>query len=154
MTLDPCEPLGFKDTITLQITNSLGENKTQTEIASNISSLQNLYYWAAFLGFGENIGGTASNQGVRLFMPNPCSVIERNLSKIFQKTKVNIISHLVTNFSSILIVFDEKLALKKEAQKRSRQAILFNSFVCSLCCVGSIFCRTLLLHDTAGVAFR
>ena len=107
MTLDPCEPLGFKNTITRQLTNSLGVNKSQTEIYSNISSLQNLYYWAAFLGFGENIGGTASNQGVRLFMPNPCSVIERNLSKIFQDKQSMRIGAFIKNLSDIIPVFDK-----------------------------------------------
>ena len=108
MTLDPGEPLDFSETITTQISASLGENKSLTEISTNISSLQNLYYWAVYLGFGNFIGGInkRTNEAKNIFVPNPTSVIEDKLDLIFRTETSLKINEFIQRLGELIPVLD------------------------------------------------
>ena len=75
MTRDPATPLIFSDPISSQLINSLGTQRDLTEISGSKTTLQNLYYWSWFLGFGEFFGGISKSANVKLFMPNLCLIL-------------------------------------------------------------------------------
>lgn len=108
MTLDPGEPLDFSETITTRISASLGENKGLTEISTNNSSLQNLYYWAVYLGFGNFIGGInkGTNESKNIFIPNPMSVIEDKLDLIFRNESSLKINEFLQRMGELIPVLD------------------------------------------------
>ena len=106
MTRTPGNPLNFSNTITTQLTSSLGENASMTEISGSITRLHNLYYWCWFLGFGEIFGGTKNREAVKLFMPNPAAILERKLVEIFKNSDVLRIDEFVRNLGSLIPVLD------------------------------------------------
>ena len=106
MTRTPAIPLSFSDPITVQLQNSLGSKQDLTEITGSKTTLHNLYYWSWFLGLGEIFGATEKNDTGRLFMPNPCIILEDKLNEIFQSDQVLRINEFIKRIGEIIPVLD------------------------------------------------
>jgi len=77
LTKSPLEPISFSDAPHKQLQDDLGQFADKAELG-NISSFQNLLYWARFLGFATVVG----DAGSRRAFPDPSRAISAVLDRV------------------------------------------------------------------------
>jgi hypothetical protein len=86
LTKSPLQPVGFSDAPQNQLRNDLGQFAEKAELGST-SSLQNLLYWARFLGFATVVG----DAGSRRAFPDPSRAVFAVLDRVLpDKTWVDV----------------------------------------------------------------
>jgi hypothetical protein len=77
LTKSPLQPISFSDAPQNELRNDLGHFADKAELG-NLSSFQNLIYWARFLGFATVVGDAA----VKRVFPDPSRAISSELDRV------------------------------------------------------------------------
>jgi hypothetical protein len=86
LTKSPLQPISFSDAPQNELRNDLGQFADKAELG-NLSSFQNLIYWARFLGFATVVGDAA----VKRVFPDPSRAISAVLDRVLpEKSWVDI----------------------------------------------------------------